>query len=752
MNIVAQVLYKFRFIFLILIIGVTVALIPSLRVEQDNTLQAWFEKTNSTYVNYKNFQEEFNISEFELIVLKTRDIFSYEILQYIKEKTFELENVNYIERVHSLANANKILKIQEGIEVKPLLEEINKNILTKIKKEALNDKLFKNYLISENGKVACIIVNTKKELEEKQQEKHKVLSEIKKIMKKGKPDRLELYFSGDLEVLTTFDKCSNELVTKTPIFIISLMFICIILIYRSIAMFFIIVISILFSLIWTIGTYNLLGYTFNAVTGMLIPFILILSIANIIHIIEYFDEIRSTTNNKKEGFIKTVEYITKPCFLTSLTTAFGFFSLTFSDVKAIKTFGFGCTIGVIGAFITAISIVPLFLTLLPQKDMCKKKLSLNKLNNLLNSLFSFVEHRHSLILVISIAIFIVASCGLPRLNVSTNYFEYFPDKSPINKSARLLDKTLSGNRSLEIFMEGEENILIHPEILKKMENISLEIQRLPHVKKVISLVDYIKEINNSLTGEYNIPSSKEIIAQELFLFTLSNQGLRDIKSFTAMDYSKGRISVNIGAIPSKELQDLSSIIEKKGEEIFHDTDIKFTLTGEGKVWSVLDTNLTRGQMSSFSMAFLQVMGLIFIVFRSLKYGILSILPNITPIFLCLGFIGWFDIKVNVATVMVASIALGVGVDDTIHFISRFIKERKEKEFIESLKNSIVCAGGPVILTLAINIIGFSTLLFATFQPAVHFGILISSILFSGFIAEIFILPTTMILLERMKKN
>lgn len=749
MNFIAQVLYKFRFIFFILIIVVTITLIPFLKMEQDNTLQAWFGKTDSTYVRYKNFQKDFNTGEFELVVLKARDIFSYKVLQYIKEKTFELENVDYVERVHSLANANKIVKIPEGIEVKSLLEELNEGTLIKIKTEALNDELFKHYLISEDGKVACIIINTEKRLEEKQQEKHKVLAKIKDILLMDKPDNLELYFSGDLEVTTTFDKYSKDNLTKLPLLVIFLMFVCISIIYKGITRFFIILIIMLLSLVWAIEIYNFLGYTFNAVTGILMPFIMILSIANSIYIIEYFNEIKRIVDNKKIAFIKTVEHIVKPCFFTSFTTSLGLLSLTLSPVVAIKNFGLGCAIGIMCTFIIAITITPLFLTLLPQKDISKKELIPN---SLLTSLFSFIEDKHSLILVVSIVIFIVAIFGILKLHVNTNYFEFFPDKSPINKSARLIDNTLSGNRNLEIFLEGKENTLLQPEILKKMEKLSLQIQKLPHVRKVISVVDYIKEINNSLTGEYIIPSSREVIAQELFLFTLSNEGLRDIKSFTTIDYSKGRILVTIEAISSEELRGLSSIIEKKSEEIFQDVKIKFTLTGEGEVWSVLDINLTRSQISSFSMAFLLIIGLMFIIFRSVRYGIISILPNISPIFLCLGIMGWFNIKVNVATVTVASIALGIAVNDTIHIMLRFIEEKKERLFDKALLNTIVYVGKPAFFTSLINIVGFSSFIFASFQPTIHFGILTCLILFFALIGDLLILPASMILIQRMEEK
>lgn len=740
MNFIAQVLYKFRFVFFILIIAVTIALTPFLKMEQDNTMRVWFEKTDPTYVNYKNFQEEFNISEFELVVLKATDIFSYEILQYIKEKTFELKNVGYVERVYSLANANKIVKIQEGIEVKPLLEELNENAISKIKMEALNDELFKNYLISEDGKVACIIVTTDKELEAKQQEKHKIVAQIKGILQKGKPDGLELYFSGDLEATTTFDKYSEENLTKFPLLIILLMFICIVIIYKSISMFFIILTVILLSLIWAIGIYTLLGYTFSTVTGMLIPFVLILSIADSIHIIEYFKEMKRLYGLKrKELFINTIKYIIKPCFLTSLTTALGLLSLTISDVSAVRNFGIGAAIGVMCAFIITIGIIPLILSLLPQKDNEKSSEELI----LAKPLLHLIEHKASLIFLASIIIFIFVLFGITKLKVSSNHFEFYPADSPIVKSTKLIDKALSGNRRLELLLEGNEDALMQPEILKKMEKLSSEIQKLPHIKKVISLVDYIKEINKSLTGEYKIPMSKEVIAQELFLFTLSNEGLRDIESFTTMDYSKGRITINIEAISSEKIQILTNLINKKTEKIFQDTDIKFTITGETEVWSKLHINLTRTQINSFSLAFLLIIGLMFIIFKSLVYGMVSILPNILPIFLCLGSMGWLGIKLDVATVTVASIALGIVVDDTIHFISRLIEENKKGRLIkESIRNVIIYAGRAIIFTSIINIVGFSVLLFADFKPTAYFGALVSLILFFALIGDLLILPAT----------
>lgn len=751
MNFIAQVLYKFRVIFLILLVGGTVALIPSFKMEENNTMQSWFKKTDSAYVNYKKIQEYFKVGEYEIIVLEAQDIFSYEILQYIKEKTFNLENIDYVDRVQSLANANKIIRAEESLEVRPLLEELNKNTIPKIKSEALNDALFKNYLVSEDGKITCIVVNTAKELEEKHKEKHRVVTQIKDLLQKGKPDSVKLYFGGDLEGIIVFDKYTEETLTKIPFFMILLIFISIILFYRSIHIFIIFIINILFCTIWVIGIYNLLGYTFNTVTGMLIPFIFILLIEDIIFVSQYFDKTKEIVN-KKDRFIETVAHVAKPCFLASFTTALGFFSLTLSPITAVKTFGVGCAIGIMCAYIITIIITPQLLLLLPQKGIDRKK---EGLSYLLNLLFNFIESKYRLILVIAVAILILASFGIMKLQTSTNYYEFFPKDSPINKAAELINTKLSGNRTLEILIEGEENALIQPKILKKIENFSLETKELLNVKKIISLVDYVKEINDSLTGEYKIPSTYKAIAQELFLFTSSNEGLRDIESFATEDYSKGRIIVNVKNTSSEQLQDLINIIEKKLNRFFQGTNMKFTVTGEGHVWSVVNINLASSQINSFGMAFLLITGIMFFIFRkSLIYGMVSIIPNILPIFLCLGMMGWMGIKLNSATVTIASIALGIVVNNTIHILSTFIisRKRKDKLFNESLRDTIVWVGKPVIITSLINMIGFSALLFAGFLPTVSFGILLFLIFFFACLSDLIVLPASMILMQKRYRN
>jgi predicted RND superfamily exporter protein len=344
------------------------------------------------------------------------------------------------------------------------------------------------------------------------------------------------------------------------------------------------------------------------------------------------------------------------------------------------------------------------------------------------------------------------------VKIETNQIEWFPKKEDCYKSAMLLDKNLSGIGDLEIVIKGEKDALKEPDILKKMDNLSSEIEKLPRVKKVISLTDYVKMINKALKEDnpeyYKIPESKSLIAQELFLFTLSDDGREELDNIVTSDYSQGRIAVKTESMPSQESVILGSLLGEMAKEGFSGTGIGVTLTGTTYLDNLMDKYLLESQVKGFSLAFLSVIGVLFIAFWSVKYGGLSIIPNLLPIIFIIGIMGWSGITLNTGTVMVASVALGIVVDDTIHFISRFRKELKFNKFPfqDALRETTVSVGKAIIFTSVINIAGFLILLISGFQPTREFGMLIALTLFFAIIGDILVLPSVIIATRRFVKT
>ena len=746
MNTLSLILFRLRYILVVLIIILTMISGLFINMDLDNTISAWFSKDDPISINYNNFRDTFEGGRYLIVAVKSENLFSSEVLAYIKAKTESLKDLDLAKRVHSIANANKVVGTGEGIVITPLLEDLEDADTRDIETYALNDELFRDYLVSEDGTLSAIVIVFD---ELKPQQIVAVIDEVESILDEERPKGVETFLAGGIMLNHEFNKVTKQNETIMPILGLILVLVMTYILFRSVPKNIIVISVIALSLCWTLGFYSMMGYTYNAVSGLIIPLIVVLSIANTIHIIEYYDEIRKE-NNRRTSYLVTVQYITIPCFITSITTSFGLLSLSVSPISAVQHFGITSAAGIMFAFIISIVLVPFLLTLFPSRA----KVHHRHWGHMLAGIFHINERRYWLILFVTVVCIVFFGFGVKKVAIETNELEWFPKDSDVYINSMILDKHLAGVGSLELILEGEEDVLQDPEVLSKIDKLSEEIQQIPEVKKIISLTNYVKAVNRALNANdpaaYTVPDSKELIAQEILLFSFSASGTEELERVTNMDYSKGRIAIKIKYTSSQKTRALISQVEEKALRTFSGTDVKVSLTGGSHLFSMLDKYIVESQIKTFSLAFLLVIGILFAVFRSLKYGLLCILPNLLPITMILGIMGWCSINLNVGTVMIASVALGICADDTIHFLSRFKKEfsLKDQSMGKALRKTTIFVGRAVIFTSLISIGGFSVVVISNFRPAKDFGLLLSITLLLALICDMFVLPASMMVAKK----
>jgi hypothetical protein len=290
-----------------------------------------------------------------------------------------------------------------------------------------------------------------------------------------------------------------------------------------------------------------------------------------------------------------------------------------------------------------------------------------------------------------------------------------------------------------------------PDTLRRMERLGADLERLPFARKVVSLADYVKRINQELNDgrpeAWVVPDSEEAVAQELLLFSLADEGRVELARLAASDYSRAQMSVKLASMSSDLVFAQIHVAERLAAARFAGSGITPTVTGSGRLFSQLDHYLVTSQLSSFATAFVAVFGVIFIVFRSARFGALAIVPNLFPVLAVLGVMGWLGISLNIATIMLASVALGVVDDDTIHFINRY---RRETAAGAGTDEAIAVAtrheARASLTTLIINSLGFGVLAVSEYKPTAWFGGLLALTMVVAFLAEILILPATIKLL------
>jgi predicted RND superfamily exporter protein len=364
----------------------------------------------------------------------------------------------------------------------------------------------------------------------------------------------------------------------------------------------------------------------------------------------------------------------------------------------------------------------------------------------------FTTRRAKFVMTVALALMFVSVIGLSRLYVDTNHINFFSSSHPLSTSATVIDGKLSGIYAFQVFLEGPADSLKQPDVLKRMDRLENELRELPFVRKVTGLPDYVKRVHRELgnEGQAVIPDDASVVAQELFVFGLGDEGRVELARIAASDFSKSQITVNLASMSSDLVFEQVEVAERLAREAFAGTEVRATVTGSGRLFAMLDHYLVTSQMSSFATAFVTVFSVIFLVFRSWRFGLLAIVPNLFPVLAVFGVMGWLDISLNVATVMLASVALGVVDDDTIHFVSRYRRETASgKSTDEAIALATAHEGRAALTTAIINSCAFTVLALSEYRPSAWFGGLLAMTMIVAFLAEIFVLPATIKLLPRL---
>ena len=758
-QLIASVIYRWRFpLSAFLVLGALVLSPRANITEIDNDVTAWFSREDPVYKDYERFRAEFGGTRALIVALQAESadqLFSRGTLTLIQDITGDIQRVDTVQRVYSLATATVVEALpagaadEGGLDVRPLLENVETRDPAEIKSKALEDDLIRGDLVSEDARTTALIVSFDEDRID--EVRAGVIQSIHDIVDPRLPAGVRAYYNGSLEISETYNRITldNQLTFTPPILLFTLL--AIYFSFRSVRKTFLAIFAVLVSVLWTLGLYSLMGFSYNVLSSMLVPLIVVLAIADDVHIMQHWDEERRR-GNAEQAFKRTVSHLVAPLFGASATTALGMLSLATSSVVAVRSFGVGSAVGIMMDFVISLVLMPTLLSLVkPETAPAPHE---RYLLRPLQAVARFSCARPGRVLAVSLTLAAVAILGVTRLRVDTNHISFFSRNHPLGQSAAVIDKELAGVYSFQIMLEGPPESLKTPDVLQRLDRLQAELRRFPNVRKVTSVADYVKRINRELNDgrpEANvIPDDANAIAQELFVFALGGEGRHELDRVVASDFSRAQVSIKLQSMSSDLVLEQVEQADRRAREAFAGTGITVLTTGSGRLFSTLDHYLVVSQLSSFGTAFFTVFGVIFLVFRSFRFGLLTIAPNLLPVLAVLGVMGYLDISMNVATVMVASVALGIVDDDTVHFINRYRRETAAGAGTDQAIAIATAHEGRASLTTAIiNSAGFAVLLLSEYKPTAWFGGLLALTMAAAFLAEVFILPATIKLLPRV---
>ncbi|MEA3417483.1 MAG: MMPL family transporter [Thermodesulfobacteriota bacterium] len=700
---------------------------------------------------YNTFKEQFGEDEFLVVAFSEPEIFSPAYLRFIQKLTEQFENIEEVDDVVSLTNVEDIIGSEDDFVVEPLVKEVSDDphSIETIKHRALTNPLIEGNLVSPDGKAALFVIRTRSHPDDETYDA-RLIRKVKEVLE-NRPDQfrhINFHLAGwlvtDVNMSGYMNKDLKSLMPLTYALIIGLL----VFFLRNGWAVFLSILNVSVCLVCTMAVLYLAGGAVSPMTAILPPLIMALSVSDSVHIFTEFLRKDRSQAPLPQLMRETLRHLWVPCFLTSLTTAVGFASLSISKIPPIRHFGLAAAGGMMIEFCLSMSIIPIGIYFFRNFGSLKQPshLKTGSVQCLVNKLAVFIPKAKVYVCGLSVLLVGLSVWGISKLNVETNLMEYFKKKSEVYQDARFIDHELGGVNTLEVSFEAKErDAFLLPANLKVIEKIAEYLRERPQIGKVTSINDFLKEMNQSFHSEdpayYELPDSRQMAAQYLLLY-----GGDELDNFIDTDYQWARLSARVTEHSSSRLKVYIEQLKDFIERNLGESDLQIRVTGKTYLVNKLVKNIVDSQVQSLSLAFLIIFGMLFIVFRSFYMGLISIIPNMLPIIFNLGLMGLVGIPLNTATAIISAVAIGIAVDDTIHFLNQYQNERRRGNNIrQATITAIEIKATPIMTTSLILIGGFGILVLSSFVPTIQFGFLCSLIMLFALISDLAILPAVLLL-------
>lgn len=517
--------------------------------------------------------------------------------------------------------------------------------------------------------------------------------------------------------------------------------------------------------IWTMGFMGHMGITITVIGVSLPTLIIAIGSSYSIHILNqyYIDFDQIKRKGREEGLKLSMAHIATTVLLAGVTTFFGFFSLLTSQISAIREWGLFCAIGAVFAVLISTSLIPAVLVLLPHKRNDKKKgdddAPAKTWVDPLIRLFIRLSLRHyKIVIAITAIVLAVSIMGASKMKVETNAIAYFKENSYIRKSLAHTQIKFNGTYGLIILVDsGETNGILNPEFLKPIDEICKwfvsDINEDLHIGATMGFTDIIKRMHMAMNNDdpdyYKIPDSREEIMDYLEIFAGDDKNsdgrIDDFETFIDPDFRTtmvfAKISEKQGGLLSTS--DFKRIAGKSADHITKALPSRYTfkITGEPVIMAALSDYVVKGQLSSLAFCILAVAIMVILLFKNIKAGLCALIPMTVAVTINFGIMGWGNINLDTATALIAAIAIGIGVDDTIHFMNTFRYFRSQQLSVDdAITETLLISGKAITYTSLALVLGFLVMAISNFKPIILLGSLNSITMVTTTIGALVILP------------
>lgn len=745
---IPDLIIKFRLLIIIVFVISALVLGGNIRNAQiDPDIINQIPEDMPSRIQTDKIEEIFGGIDMSMILVSADDVLDEDTLRWLKTVSKKVNRIKGVDKVLSLFDLKSITGENGAMVVEPAVMRIPKNRERReeLRKELIENDMVFGSVVSKDFKTTCIIALLKNNASDEL-----IVSEIQKIIAEH-PFKGRIVLGGlpntRMQVSKTIQRDLRVLMPIGLFIMLLFLYACFRQLRGVVLPFLVVIMSIMVAL----GLIPLLGWKIQVIT-ILLPIILI-AIANDygIHMIAKYQELnfKGNTLSKEQLAKDTFSSLTVPVLFTGLTTVGGMLCLLWHIVIPAKRLGILAAVGITFALTASLFFIPAVLSYLPKtKQIVDNETKSGKvpiLERLLLHFSNFVSSRPKTVIGISVILFIAASIGIFFIKIDTDPMDFYPENSEVVKAAEIINKEFGGIHNISVMYKGD---IKDPALMKKMDALEKKMQEIPEVGITQSLAKVIRTMSRALNNEGDkdydsIPDSRNAIAQYLELYSMSGDP-EDFEKIVDFPYEHALVTARIKTTSTPKISRIQRDIEEfvKGDEHVE------LIGGFGTILASLARQIVNGQLISLGIAILLIGLLIMLLFRSVIAGLLSSIPLAISVVLLFGLMGIFGITLNMATVMISSIMIGVGVDYTIHFLWRYRKERRSGMTPEdAVRKTLTTTGRGIIFNAFSVIVGFVVLFISGFLPVKFFGFLVTVSIFSCLLGALILIPSLCLLLR-----
>lgn len=724
-------------------------------IQIDSSIESLLPQNDPEKQYYNDVRRLFGSEDVAVVGLITDNIYTPQTLQKIKRLTEEFKKIPEVKSAFSLTNAPDIVAKILGEPQDLLIPELPTSVeaAAPIKERVMAQPIYLKNLVSADGRAAAINIIFLESITDNEFIRRGVDEKIQAVIdaEHGGPE--QLYYTGLPHFKAASAKAMvadlSRLLPLALLLIVIVLAVCV----RSVRGVVLPVLAVVMSLIWTMGIMVLCGSRLSLGTIALPPLLLVLGIAYSMHVITEYFELARPGRTVAAVLVETGRSINMPVLVAAMTTVLGFLSLFANDIVSIRDMGIYSAIGITIAFVLAVVFVPATLALLPLPTW-KSETNAPALTAALRRLTDHVIRHRYAIIGVSVGVGLLSLWPIPSIQVGSNFLSIFRESHPVRQASEMINRNLVGSMAFYVVIDGKENDLMRQwDTLKRIKELQDYINSLPGVNKTVSLVDYCELFDQGMRSLPPEEGAEATPPEQLKSFWDDPTRLNDVMQMIFLNpsyvtnvvnhpnYSRSNILVRTSFTRPGEVADAVEKIYAFAKEHLPPADLVVHPTGSLILSSRTASNLISGQIQSLALTAAVIFVVMTLMFLSVRVGVIAMIPNMFPILMFFGLMGASGAVLSLSTNTIASIVLGLAVDDTIHIMSRLSAEvRTTADQKEALLRALSTVGKPTLYYSLLVFLGFLAFGLSSFVPVQEFGLLSAATILFGVAAELALLP------------